>query len=278
MNDALLSRRQMLCAAGGLLAGVAASGLFPSRAAEARKLTRNTDIVRIGWGYGSLPDIAKQRGVFEQTLSAKGIKVEWIGPFPSHAPSNQAVVGGSADFGFWGLTTPALAAMLAGSPIVFTAFDIYSPRSTAIIMKKSSGIRSVADLVGRKVAVNRSGLGEFLLIAALEKHRIDRDKQAEGRVPAPYPPKLVLRDFRAIMSGPRGGNNDEMRLANSRGLTGSSLNTTTRSKPFKAQALISELAVEAPIQHEVMWAERLPSPSRPPSPSDFANTSSCSSM
>ena len=177
MNDASLTRRQLLRAAGGLLAGAAALSLLPARAAEPpRKLTRNTDTVRIGWGYGALPDIARQRGVFEKTLAAKNIKVEWIGPFPNHAPSIQAVVGGSADFGFWGSTTPALAAMLAGSPIVFTAFDVYSPRSTAIIVKKSSGINSVADLAGRKVAVNRSGLGEFLVIAALAKHHVDRDK------------------------------------------------------------------------------------------------------
>ncbi|NIF78790.1 transporter substrate-binding domain-containing protein [Paraburkholderia sp. Cy-641] len=176
MNDASLTRRQLLRAAGGLLAGAVAANFLPARGAEPRKLTRNTDTVRIGWGYGSLPDIARQRGVFEKTLGAKGIKVEWIGPFPNHAPSIQAVVGGSADFGFWGSTTPAFAAMLAGSPIVFTAFDVYSPRSTAIIVKKSSGIHSVADLAGRKVAVNRSGLGEFLLIAALEKHHVDRSK------------------------------------------------------------------------------------------------------
>ncbi|WP_042259803.1 NrtA/SsuA/CpmA family ABC transporter substrate-binding protein [Paraburkholderia heleia] len=176
MNDASLTRRQLLRAAGGLLAGAAAAHLLPARAAQPAKLTRNTDTVRIGWGYGALPDIAKQRGVFEQSLAAKRIKVEWVGPFPNHAPSIQAVVGGSADFGFWGSTTPALAAMLAGAPIVFTGFDVYSPRSTAIIVKKTSGIRSVADLAGRKVAVNRSGLGEFLLIAALEKHRVDRSK------------------------------------------------------------------------------------------------------
>jgi sulfonate transport system substrate-binding protein len=176
MNDSSLSRRQLLRAASGLLVGVAASRLLPGHAAEPRKLTRNTDTVRIGWGYGSLPDIANQRGVFEKTLVAKGIKVEWVGPFPNHAPSIQAVVGGSADFGFWGSTTPALAAMLAGSPIVFNAFDVYAPRSTAIIVKKSSGINSVADLAGRKVAVNRSGLGEFLLIAALEKNHVERSK------------------------------------------------------------------------------------------------------
>lgn len=172
-----MSRRSLLRGAAGLLAGVAGSALLPAaRAAEPRKLTRNTDKVRIGWGQGGLSLIAKQRGVFEKTLAAKDIKVEWVGPFPNHAPSIQAVVGDSADFGFWGSTTPALAGMLAGSPIVFNTFQVYSPRSTAIIVKKSSGINSVADLVGRKVAVNRSGLGEFLLVAALEKHHIDKNK------------------------------------------------------------------------------------------------------
>jgi sulfonate transport system substrate-binding protein len=177
MTDASLTRRRLLRAAGGLLAGAATGSLIPASARAAdRKLTRNTDLVRVSWGYGGLPDISRQRGVFEKTLAAKGIKVEWVGPFPNHAPSIQAVVGGSADFGFWGSTTPALASMLAGSPIVFNAFDVYAPRSTAIIVKNASGIHSVADLVGRKVAVNRSGLGEFLLIAALEKHHVDRDK------------------------------------------------------------------------------------------------------
>ncbi|MGI4859944.1 MAG: NrtA/SsuA/CpmA family ABC transporter substrate-binding protein [Janthinobacterium lividum] len=177
MKESSMIRRSLLRGAAGLLVGVAGNALLPAaRAAEPRKLTRNTDKVRIGWGQGGLSLIAKQRGVFEKTLAAKDIKVEWVGPFPNHAPSIQAVVGDSADFGFWGSTTPALAGMLAGSPIVFNTFQVYSPRSTAIIVKNSSGIHSVADLVGRKVAVNRSGLGEFLLVAALEKHHIDKSK------------------------------------------------------------------------------------------------------
>ncbi|MGI4855635.1 MAG: NrtA/SsuA/CpmA family ABC transporter substrate-binding protein [Janthinobacterium lividum] len=178
MQESSISRRALLRGAAGLVAGVAGNALLPAHAAAPRKLTRNTDTVRIGWGQGGLSLIAKQRGVFEKTLAAKNIKVEWVGPFPNHAPSIQAVVGESADFGFWGSTTPALAGMLAGSPIVFNTFQVYSPRSTAIIVKKSSGINSVADLVGRKVAVNRSGLGEFLLVAALEKHHIDKRRVA----------------------------------------------------------------------------------------------------
>lgn len=137
---------------------------------------RTTDTVRLGWGRGGLPLIAKERGEFAKLLAAQDIKVEWVGPFPNHAPSMQAVVGGSADFGFWGSSTPALAAILAGSPLVFTQFNVYNPRSTAIIVKKDSGIDSVADLRGKRVAVNRSGLGEFLLVAALEKHGVSRDE------------------------------------------------------------------------------------------------------
>lgn len=176
MNDSTRSRRDALRMMAGMLAGTATAGLLPAHAAPTRKLTRNTDTVRLGWGRGGLTELAMQREAFAKALAERGIKVEWVGPFPNHAPSIQAVVGGSADFGFWGSTTQALAAMLAGSPIVFNSFNVYSPRSTALIVKKSSGINSVADLVGRKVAVNRSGLGEFLLVAALEKHHIERSR------------------------------------------------------------------------------------------------------
>ncbi len=172
-KPANLHRRQLLQAALGS-AALGASGL-PLLARAAGK-SRNTDTVRLAWGKGGLPGIARTRGEFEKTLARDGIKVQWIGPFPNHAPSLQAVTGGSADFGFGGSTTPALAAMIAGSPLVFTQFAVVEPRSTAIIAKDGSGINKVTDLVGKTVAVNRSGLGEFLLVAALEKHGIARDK------------------------------------------------------------------------------------------------------
>jgi sulfonate transport system substrate-binding protein len=135
---------------------------------------RTTDTVRLTWGLSGLNLIAKERGEFEKVLAKDGIKVEWLGPFPNHAPTLQAVTGGSADFSFGGSTTPALAAIIAGSPLVFTQFVVYEPRTTAIIAKDDSGINKIEDLVGKSVAVNRSGLGEFLLVAALEKHKIDR--------------------------------------------------------------------------------------------------------
>lgn len=166
-------RRLLLQAAAG--AAVLGAVGAPTVALAAGS-SRNTDTVRLAWGKGGLPGIARTRGEFEKTLARDGIKVQWVGPFPNHAPSLQAVTGGSADFGFGGSTTPALAAMIAGSPLVFTQFAVVEPRSTAIIAKDGSGITKVSDLVGKTVAVNRSGLGEFLLVAALEKHGIARDK------------------------------------------------------------------------------------------------------
>ncbi|MFD1704347.1 NrtA/SsuA/CpmA family ABC transporter substrate-binding protein [Methylopila henanensis] len=166
-----LSRRTFL-GASAAGAGALALGLTSGEA-----LSRNTDTVRLTFGpSGGLTLIAKERGALEKSLKDQGIKVEWVGPFPNHAPTLQAVTGNSADFSFGGSTTPALAAIIAGSPLVFTQFLIYRPRTTAIIAKDGSGIDSVKDLVGKSVAVNRSGLGEFLLVAALEKNGIDRSK------------------------------------------------------------------------------------------------------
>jgi sulfonate transport system substrate-binding protein len=167
-----LSRRRLLSAA---LASTALAAPLAGRG-HAAATGRVTDTVRLGWGFGGLPLLAKQRGDFAKQLSEDGIKVEWVGPFPNHAPSIQAVVGGSSDFSFGGSTTPALAAIIAGSPLVFAQFSVVHPKTTAIIAKDGSGINHVRDLVGKTVAVNRSGVAEFLLVAALEKYHVDRAK------------------------------------------------------------------------------------------------------
>lgn len=166
-----LSRRGFL---GTAAAGIGALGGLELSQPAWSATGRTTDLVRITWGLSGLNLIAKERGEFDKLLAKDGIKVEWLGPFPNHAPTLQAVTGGSADFSFGGSTTPALAAIIAGSPLVFTQFVVYEPRTTAIIAKDDSGINKIEDLVGKSVAVNRSGLGEFLLVAALEKHKVDR--------------------------------------------------------------------------------------------------------
>jgi sulfonate transport system substrate-binding protein len=201
----LLKRAALLGLALPLGAGLAGCGAGRQPAAGAPGASAQKT-VRLGWGKGGLTLYAKTRGAFEQALAAQGLKAEWVGPFPNHAPSLQAVTGGSADFSFGGSSTPALAAILGGSPLVFTSLALSEPRTTAIIARKDSDIQKVPDLVGKKVAVNRSGLGEFMLVAALEKYQVPRDKvEVVFLNPPDAAPALAEGkiDAWSIWSGPR---------------------------------------------------------------------------
>jgi len=159
-----ISRRTLLGAALALPA-LAACGDNAASASGRKK-------VRLTYGVISVP---KTRGVFEQTLKAQGIDVEWVGPFPNHAPTLQAVATGTADFSFGGSSTPADQALLSGNKLVYVAWSTSTPRLSSILVRPGSGINSVKDLAGKKVAVNKAGLGEFLLVAALEKYGVPRD-------------------------------------------------------------------------------------------------------
>lgn len=123
-----------------------------------------------------ITSVPRTRGVFEQRLKEQGIDVQWIGPFPNHAPTLQAVASNTADFSFGGSSTPAAQAILSGSTeLVFAAWAWSTPRTTSIIVLPDSPIQRVQDLVGKTVAVNKAGVAEFLLVAALEKYGIARE-------------------------------------------------------------------------------------------------------
>jgi sulfonate transport system substrate-binding protein len=162
-----LSRRNLLGAALALPV-LAACG----NTDEAASAAGGRKKVRLTYGAISVP---KTRGVFEKTLNDQGIDVEWVGPFPNHAPTLQAVSTNTADFSFGGSSTPADQALLSGNKLVYVAWAGSKPRTSAILTLPNSGINSVKDLAGKNVAVNKAGLGEFLLVAALEKYNVPRE-------------------------------------------------------------------------------------------------------
>jgi sulfonate transport system substrate-binding protein len=163
-----VTRREMLCG----MAAASVLGACTKPAAATNPTGRKQ--VRLTYSAISVP---KTRGVFEQTLKAQGIDVTWLGPFPNHAPTIQAVASDTADFSFGGSSTPAAQAILSGSTeLVYVAWSQYSPRTTSIIVLPNSGIERIPDLVGKNVAVNKAGVAEFLLVAALEKYSVPRDK------------------------------------------------------------------------------------------------------
>lgn len=115
--------------------------------------------------------LAKVKGTLEQQLKTKNFAVEWLGPFPAFSPAVEAMNAGSVDFTV-GSTTAAISAMAANSPFKIFGYQVSGSDGSGILVQKNSDIKTVKDLVGKKVIVNRGGTGEYLLAKALETEGI----------------------------------------------------------------------------------------------------------
>jgi len=123
--------------------------------------------VHIGYQkYGKLV-LLKGRGTLEEKLKPLGYTVTWT-EFPSGPPLLEALNVGSIDFGIAG-ETPPIFAQAAGTPLVYLAYDPPAPQGEAILVPKDSALKSVADLRGKKVALNKGSNVHYLLVRALEK-------------------------------------------------------------------------------------------------------------
>lgn len=161
------SRRQLLAGAGGL----AAATLLGSRVRAA-----DPKVVRIGYLKSLTPlNIGRLRGTIDKALAARGYTVQWQGPFAAFAPAVEALTPGSLDV-TEGSATSASSAMVAGAPFKIFAYALPSADGEGVIVRPDSGITTVPQLVGKRVAVNRGGSGEYLLALALSKHGIPYDK------------------------------------------------------------------------------------------------------
>jgi sulfonate transport system substrate-binding protein len=124
-------------------------------------------VVRIGFQkYGKLV-LLKSKGTLEDKLKAAGYKVVWT-EFPSGPPLLEALNVGAIDFGNTG-EAPPIFAQAAGAPIRYVAYEPPAPKGEAILVPKDSKLAFVADLRGKKVALNKGSNVHYLLVKALEK-------------------------------------------------------------------------------------------------------------
>jgi sulfonate transport system substrate-binding protein len=123
--------------------------------------------VRIGFQkYGTM-NFLKAQGVLEEKLGKQGVKVEWT-EFPGGPQLLEALNVGSIDIGHTG-EAPPIFAQAAGAPLVYLAHEPPSPQGEAILVKENSPIRSVAELKGKKVALNKGSNVHYLLVKLLEQ-------------------------------------------------------------------------------------------------------------
>lgn len=154
--------------AAALAVGLGIAALAGAAAAQDRAEDK---VVRVGFQkYGKLV-LLKSKGVLEPKLKALGYRVTWT-EFPSGPPLLEAINVGAIDFGNTGEAPPVFA-QAAGVPLRYVAYEPPAPKGEAILVPKASALQSVADLKGKRVALNKGSNVHFLLVKALEKAGIN---------------------------------------------------------------------------------------------------------
>ncbi len=127
---------------------------------------------------------AKAKGFYE------GEKLDvTIRPGGPDIMPEQVVAGGGAQFGIDWLPS-LLSARDQGAPLVNIA-QVFAYSGMRELAFKSSGIKGAGDLKGRRVAVWFGG-NEFELLATLDKHKIDRNRDVT-LIQQPFDMNLLLQ-------------------------------------------------------------------------------------
>lgn len=164
-----MKRRTLLISASlGVLLG------FGNIAAHAQNQVAGT--VRIApLQSTNLLTLTRQSGQADKYLKSIGGKIDWKASMPAYAPTAEVLRGGSADIGS-GSVTSFLTAAANNKDLVIFAVEKDDGRTQGIVANGASGISGIPDLVGKRIAVNKGGTGEYLLRLALARHNIPYDK------------------------------------------------------------------------------------------------------
>jgi len=129
--------------------------------------------IRIGYQVSPNGELlAKALGLLEKKYPKT--KINWI-KFDSGRDVNTAIASGSIDFGLVG-TPPGAIGIAKGLPYqVYYLHDVIG-ESEALVVKKSSGIQSLNDLKGKKIATTFSSTSHYSLLGALKTAGLDPEK------------------------------------------------------------------------------------------------------
>ncbi|MDB5759172.1 MAG: sulfonate transporter substrate-binding protein [Burkholderia sp.] len=160
-QESRLAKRRTLA----LLSAAAVGALTGSLGSLVHAQEKN--VLRIGYQkYGTLT-LLKGRGTLDKRLAAQGIVVKWT-EFPAGPVLLEGLNVGSIDFGTVG-EAPPIFAQAAGANLVYVANEPAAPKAEAIVVPKGSALKTVADLKGKKVALNKGSNVHYLMVRAIEK-------------------------------------------------------------------------------------------------------------
>lgn len=132
---------------------------------------------------GQVLKVGDQRGAAHALMTAAGVlndtpyQIQWV-QMPAAAPLLEALSAGAIDLGGVG-GAPFAFAYSSGAPIkavLASRLRTVAPglgHSSAIIVRRGSTIRTLADLRGRKLATIKGSSGHDVALRLLEKARVD---------------------------------------------------------------------------------------------------------
>jgi len=123
--------------------------------------------IRIGYQRFGLLPLVKAQGGLDAVLGVRGYRVEWL-EYPGGIQIVEAFQSAQLALASVGEGPPVFA-HAASVPLVYLAAESPAPEDEALIVPESSTIRTVRDLAGGRVALNRGANVHYLLIRALEE-------------------------------------------------------------------------------------------------------------
>ena len=150
-----------------LLGVTAFDWALASRYAHAQSSTvPGPEQLRIGYQKSAVNlVILKQQGVLEKRFP--GTRVSWL-EFPAGPQLLEALSVGSLEFGLTG-DSPPVFAQAAGKDLLYVGAEPPKPDSSALLVLKDSPLRTLADLKGRRIAVQKGSSAHYLLVKAVER-------------------------------------------------------------------------------------------------------------
>ena len=122
-------------------------------------------IIRMGYQKYGTVILEKARFTLEKRLAPLHVRVTWT-EFPGGPALMEAMGADSIDVGNAG-DCPPIFAQAAGTELVYIGSEPASPHGEAIIVAENSPIRSIADLRGHKIALNKGSNVHNLLVQVL---------------------------------------------------------------------------------------------------------------
>ncbi|EMI5489026.1 sulfonate ABC transporter substrate-binding protein [Providencia stuartii] len=122
--------------------------------------------INIGYQKANIFALLKYRGTLENEFKKHDVNIRWI-EFPAGPQMLEGLNVGSIDLAATG-DAPPIFAQAAQADFVYLGHSPANPKSEAIIVPNDSSIKSINDLKGKRVALNKGSDVNYLLVAALQ--------------------------------------------------------------------------------------------------------------